>query len=70
LHGIFEEKMKWIVIVAALGALPIWIDPSWSGGVSAYEAIYNVSAKPQKKHISVEQALFECRQAYQESHLE
>ena len=59
--------MKWLTILALGAVLPIWRDPGWQGGVSAYEAVYNVSTKPQKEHITVEEALRLCRQAFQES---
>jgi len=54
--------MKVILGLAVL-CLPIWRDPSWTGGVNAYEAIYNVATKT-KEHLTVEEALEECRQAY------
>ncbi len=56
--------MKW-VILGLIGLLPVWRDPNWSGGVSAYEALYLLATLPQKEHIPVEQAVEECRQAYQ-----
>ena len=57
--------MKWLVMVALLGFAPIWRDPNWKGGISAYEAIYKLATLPQKEHIPVQEALERCRQAYQ-----
>ena len=46
---------------------PIWRDAGWQGGVSAYEAVWNVATKPQKEHISVENAIYLARKAWVES---
>ena len=59
--------MKWIGLGLLLGLLPIWRDPLWEGGITAYEALYLFATLPQKEHIPAEQALQECRQAYQKS---
>jgi len=58
---------KWVLIIGLVSLLPIWKDPGWTGGINAYEAIYNLATKPQKEHIRTEDALALCRQAYQES---
>jgi hypothetical protein len=59
--------MKWLVITGIIGLLPIWRDPNWEGGVNAYQALYLSATLPQKEHVLAEQAIEECRQAYQES---
>ena len=59
--------MKWIIIGLIGLACPIWKDPGWEGGVSAYEAIFNLATKSQKEHISTEEALYLCRQAFEQS---
>ena len=58
-----------LILIGLLGLLPIWRDPLWKGGKSAYEAIYIHATEPQEEHISVEQAIQECRHAYQNSFL-
>ena len=55
------------IIGLLLAMCPVWRDPLWEGGISAYEAIYKLATLPQKEHISVQEALEQCRQAYQES---
>ena len=62
--------MKWLAVIALLGLAPIWRDSSWKGGVNIYEAIYKLATLPQKEHIPVQQALEQCRRAYQESLME
>jgi len=55
------------IFIGILTLLPVWRDPSWEGGKNAWQSIHFLATNPQKEHISVEQALAECRQAYQES---
>ena len=59
---------KLILGLVVFGLAPIWRDPGWEGGVSGYEAIYNLATKPQKEHISVDEALRLAREAYQTLH--
>ena len=61
------KKRQWMIgkIILILALAPIWRDPGWEGGVSAVEAVYNLATKPQKEHISVEEALRLAQEAYQ-----
>jgi len=63
------HKVRSTFILAGLLAslLPIWRDPSFEGGVNAFEYLYLMTAKD-RPHIPYEQAVGEAQQAYKEVH--
>lgn len=55
------------VVIIALLVAPIWRDPSWEGGVSAIQAVKNLATLPQKEHVSVQEAIDLCTEAYEQN---
>jgi len=53
--------------LAVFSILPVWRDPTWSGGVNTWRAVYELATKPQKEHIPVDEAIYLAHKAWSES---